>query len=131
MTNAANTAVRQIFANANLLDGVNPAKKATVVVEGEKIAGIVTSGERPQPRQGDIFHDLSGATLMPVMTSGHFHTTYHNLQTGSDLFNEPPAMIAYRGLANAQTALRNGFTSCVGAGSTCDVDASLVDAIAQ
>jgi imidazolonepropionase-like amidohydrolase len=121
---------RTVFTNANLLDGEHPAKpQATVVVEDNKIA-TVTSGA-VESVTGDRRIDLAGRTLMPGMTSGHFHTTYHDVG-GNQLpfgLERPPAYAAYYGLMNAQIALRAGFTNVVGASCAFDVDASLAAAI--
>jgi imidazolonepropionase-like amidohydrolase len=121
---------RTVFTNANLLDGEHPAKpQTTVIVEGNKIARV-TSGA-VETASGDRVVDLFGRTLMPGMTSGHFHTTYHDVG-GNQLpfgLERPPAYAAYYGLMNAQIALRSGFTSVVGASCAFDVDASLAAAI--
>ena len=121
---------RTVFTNANLLDGEHPAKpEATVVVEGNKITRVTTGAVESAP--GDRRIDLSGRTLMPGMTSGHFHTTYHDVG-GNQLpfgLERAPAYAAYYGLMNAQIALRAGFTNVVGASCAFDVDASLAAAI--
>lgn len=121
---------RTILTNANLLDGDHPAKPdSTVVVDGSTIASV-TSGP-VEVRPGDDVHDLGGRTLMPGMTSGHFHTTYHNVGGTQQPFGleQPPAYQAYQALKNAQIALRCGFTSVVGASAAFDIDASLAAAI--
>ena len=123
---------RHVFTNAHLLDGENPARSgATVVVEGERISAIAGAGESIPAQVDDLVYDLAGKTLMPGMVSGHFHTTYHNLgaEHGTPLMEVPPAFVAYRGLANVQTALECGFTSVVGAGAICDIDPALERAI--
>jgi imidazolonepropionase-like amidohydrolase len=65
------------------------------------------------------------------MVSGHFHSTFHNLgaEPGVPTVEQPPALSAYRALANVQLALRSGFTSVVSAGCAYDIDASLAKAI--
>ncbi|MFA5524878.1 MAG: amidohydrolase family protein, partial [Tissierellales bacterium] len=125
---------RHVFTNANLLDGNSPIQSGTtVIVEGEHITDVITNGQHPVLRDSDQLYDLTGKTLMPGMTSGHFHTTYHNLgaEPGFPTAEHPPAFTAYRGLANAQLALRAGFTAVVGAGCSYDIDPSLEQAIEQ
>jgi len=124
--------MRHVFINANLLDGKAPSRpNATVVVDGERIAHVNTGPQRPTLRTDDLVYDLSGRTLMPGMVSGHFHGTFHNLgaELGAPTVEHPPAFTAYRALANAQLALRCGFTGLVGAGCAYDTDASLAKAI--
>lgn len=121
---------RTVFTNANLLDGEHPAKPhSTVVVEGNTIARVTTGSV--ETAADDRVVDLAGRTLMPGMTSGHFHTTYHDVG-GNQLpfgLERPPAYAAYQALKNAQIALRAGFTNVVGASCTFDIDASLAAAI--
>jgi imidazolonepropionase-like amidohydrolase len=123
---------RHLFSNANLLDGNNAGRSgATVVVENEHIVAVASGAERVEPRQDDLVYDLGGRTLMPGMVSGHFHSTFHNLgaELGAPTVEHPPAFSAYRALANAQLALRHGFTGVVSAGCAYDIDASLAKAI--
>jgi imidazolonepropionase-like amidohydrolase len=121
---------RIVFTNANLLDGEHPAKPdATVVVEGDRITTVTTGSVAVAA--GDRVVDLRGRTLMPGMVSGHFHTTYHDVGATQLPFGleAAPAYQAYRALANAQIALRAGFTSVCGASAAFDIDASLDAAI--
>jgi imidazolonepropionase-like amidohydrolase len=122
---------RQVFINANLLDGKSASRRdATVIVDGDRISAV-NVGESPRRIAGDRIYDLAGRTLMPGMVSGHFHSTFHNLgaEQGALTVEQPPAFSAYRALANAQLALRCGFTGLVGAGCAYDTDASLAKAI--
>ena len=121
-----------MFINANLLNGNSPRQRdATVIVEGERIASVGSGAGQPRPRDGDFVYDLRGRSLMPGMVSGHFHSTFHNLGTepGVLTVEHPPAFSAFRALANAQLALRCGFTGLVGAGCAYDIDPSLAQAI--
>lgn len=118
---------RTIYANANLLDGENPARKdATVTVEDGRIASV---GPTP-PRGGDTVIDLQGRTLMPGMVSGHYHAVYGRpggkpgYTRGAD-----PIQHAYWALGNAQIALRAGVTSVVGAATFDNIDATLAATI--
>ncbi len=124
---------RTIFTNGTVFDGerVLPAGTA-VVVDGRVIARVGPAAEvTADVTDDDDVIDLAGRTLMPGMTSGHFHTTYHDVG-GNQLpfgLEKPPAYQAYQGLANARLALAAGFTSIVGASCAFDVDASLAAAI--
>lgn len=120
---------RIVFTNGNVFDGTTVLPTGTrVVVDGRDIVETSTDAAI---EPGDEVVDLRGQTLMPGMTSGHFHTTYHNVG-GTPLpfgLEKPPAYQAYQGLYNARLALLSGFTSVVGASCACDVDASLAAAI--
>jgi imidazolonepropionase-like amidohydrolase len=122
---------RLALTNAKLLDGEHASlERATVVVDGERIA-VVTTGEPPPAQPGDVVHDLSGRTVMPGMVTSHFHSTYHELGSkpaplGSD---EPPAYLALVAARNLAIALRHGYTSAIGAGAASDIDASMKRAI--
>lgn len=125
--------MRRLFLkNANLLDGLNPARPDQVVVlDGDRILASGRPDEVPGPGAEDHVLDLAGNTLMPGMVAGHFHSTFHNVgaEPGVPAQEHPPAFTAYRALANAQLALRCGFTSVVSAGCAYDIDASLEQAI--
>lgn len=123
---------RTIFRDANLLDGLNAPRRATVVVEGERITAVAP--EAPVPQAGDVVHELAGRTLMPGMVAGHLHVTYHNLDVfdlmGSDM-RYPAPYIAVAAARNAETVLKAGFTSGVGAGGTYNMDVVLKQLMAD
>lgn len=75
--------------------------------------------------------DLSGHTVMPGMVTCHFHATYHELgSTTAPYGNEyPPAYQALIAANNLQTALRQGYTGVVGAGSANGVEPGVKRAI--
>ena len=120
---------RTVFTNGKVFDGdrVLP-ESTTVVIDGNMISSV---GAASPPDADDQIVDLRGKTLMPGMTSGHFHTTYHDVG-GTQLpfgLENPPAYQAYQALVNARLALAAGFTSIVGASCAFDVDASLAAAV--
>jgi imidazolonepropionase-like amidohydrolase len=124
---------RTVFKNANLLDGNHPAKPdSTIVVEGNRIT-IVASGSVDSTAD-DKEINCTGLTVMPGMVTGHYHSTYHKLVNeympplGLDY---PPAYQALIGAYNVRLALEAGFTAVVGANASSDVDASLVQGIAE
>jgi imidazolonepropionase-like amidohydrolase len=119
---------RTIFTNTNLLDGKSPARRdTTIVIEGERITEV-TNGVVPQ-RAGDTVVNLAGKTLMPGMVSGHFHAAYSMGGANKIPMGAPAIQLAYWALANAQTALRAGYTSVVGAGTFHDIDGRLAEAL--
>ncbi|MET0657018.1 MAG: amidohydrolase family protein [Steroidobacteraceae bacterium] len=126
---------RTIFLNANLLDGVAPARRAAIVVENDRIASVAdTPDVLPAPRRDDTVFDLAGRTLMPGLIGGHLHLTYHKLDVfdlmGSDM-KYPATYIAVAAAKNAETVLKAGFTAGIGAGGTYNMDVVLKQLIAD
>lgn len=127
---------RTVFQNGRVFDGERVLAANTVVVVEDGV--IASVGELPPAIADGSTNsddtevvDLAGATLMPGMTSGHFHTTYHDVG-GNQLpfgLEKPPGYQAYQALSNARLALAAGFTSVVGASCAFDIDASLAEAI--
>jgi imidazolonepropionase-like amidohydrolase len=121
---------RLIFRRANLVDGAHPPRPATVLVEGERIAGVA-SGDGPAPAPGDRVIDLAGMTLMPGMVLGHFHAAYGYKGAGPAPLGleRPVSYMTLWAARHAHMALHCGFTGVVGGSTTADVDASLKAAI--
>jgi imidazolonepropionase-like amidohydrolase len=120
---------RTIITNARVFDGEAVLPSGTeVVVEGRTIAEVTVAAARGSD---DHVIDAHGATVLPGMTSGHFHTTYHDVGATQQPFGleKPPAYAAYQALHNARLALAAGFTNLVGASCAFDVDASLAAAV--
>src|SRR5579871_4176111 len=115
---------RLIFRNANLLDGDNAARRATVVVEGERIAAL--SAGPVDARPDDRTVDLAGRTLMPGMILGHYHAGYWNTgASGKPVgFEATPALQAIRATHNLRTTLDCGFTGAISAGVPHAIDAA-------
>jgi imidazolonepropionase-like amidohydrolase len=123
---------RLVLTNVNLLDGENPsAAGSTVVLEDDRIAEV-HRGSGGSTGAGDgTTVDLSGRTLMPGMTIGHFHGAY--VEVGSSIapfgLENPAGYTAMVTAKNAELALACGFTGVVGAGAPYDLDSSLERAI--
>jgi imidazolonepropionase-like amidohydrolase len=126
---------RIVFTNANVLDGENPARPdSTVVVEGDRIARVCASDGATDIHPDDRVIDCVGLTLMPGMTTRHYHSTYNNVTEALNPplgLESPPAYQSYVAAHNVGLALRAGFTSVVGANEAWDVDPSLKQAIAD
>jgi imidazolonepropionase-like amidohydrolase len=123
---------RTVFTNANVLDGENPAKPgSTVVVEDGRIVQVSNGNGTPTGPEDRVI-DCTGLTLMPGMTQGHYHSTYHNVTAEMTLplgYESPPAYQAYVAMHNVGLALKAGYTSVVGANEAWDIDPSLWQAI--
>lgn len=122
---------RTVFVNANVLDADTQSQApCTVIIEGERIAGIFPA-EVPGRRESDAVYNLSGKTLMPGMTIGHFHATYADVgPTSLPIGMEsPPPMQAIRATKTLALALHSGFTSVASAGAPYAIDPSCKKAI--
>jgi imidazolonepropionase-like amidohydrolase len=122
---------RLILEHAQLLDGDNAPRRATVIVAGNRIESI-TDGPVSAGAEDRVVA-LGGRTVMPGMVQGHFHAAYWNAgSTGKPLGLEvPPALCAVRAAANLRTALDCGFTGVIGAGAPFAIDAAMKLAIAE
>ncbi len=121
---------RLILANANLLDGDNPARHASVVVTGERIEAV---SEGPvEARPGDRLIDLKDRTVMPGMVQAHFHASYWEAGGVRPLGLEVhPSHGVLRAAANFRKALDCGFTSVIGGGCPHAIDPAMKAAIAE
>jgi imidazolonepropionase-like amidohydrolase len=120
---------RLVLQDANVLDGDNPGRRATVVVAGERIESV---GAGPvELRPDDRVIDCTGSTVMPGMVLGHFHAAYWNTGGGGRPvgLEAHPSLQAVRAVANARTALECGFTGAISAGTPHAIDAALKIAI--
>lgn len=124
--------MRTIFRDARLLDGECGPRVASVLVEGDRIAGVAEGAV--SVAEGDRVYDCAGKTLMPGMVGGHLHLTYHKLDVfdlmGSDM-RYPAAYMGVAAAKNAETVLKAGFTAGVGAGGTYNIDVVLKQLIAD
>ncbi len=122
---------RLILQDGNLLDGDKPARKANIVIAGERIEAV--SDGPVETRPGDRVVALAGRTVMPGMVQAHFHAAYWNTM-GTDRplgLEVPPAQATLRAAANLRTALDCGYTGVIGAGSPHAIDPALKAAIAE
>ena len=126
---------RLVLTNANLLDGNSPAvAKSTVIIDGTRIASVATGP--PLAEDGDRVIDLAGRTVMPGMATCHFHSTYAGKMKKSRSFTPfgldfPPAYQALIAHRNLSSALEQGYTVVVGAGSACEIDPGIKQAIEE
>lgn len=122
---------RIALTNAMLFDGENDISHgSTVVLEDNRIIESVSGGGEQVLHDDDMTVDLSGYTVMPGMTTTHWHSTYHELSTGHPFGNQyPPAYTAILAARACETLVRVGYTGAVSAGAAHQIDSSLEDAI--
>ena len=125
---------RLILTGANLVDGEHPAKpNSTVVIDGDRIAGVGQIDPAAAPE--DRVVALDGKTVMPGMSTCHFHSAYHNLGAVPGAvrlplgFDHSATYYALLAANNAKACLMSGFTGAAGASTIYDVDMSLKAAI--
>ena len=71
---------RTFFRRANLIDGINPPRKnSVVVVDDERITNVSAEADAPAPSANDLIFDLDGRSLMPGMIQCHYHVAYDNV----------------------------------------------------
>jgi imidazolonepropionase-like amidohydrolase len=100
---------RTVFTNGNLLDPNKDAliDGAHVVVEDDRIAGVVLSGSVPA---GDRVIDLKGMTLMPGLIDCHVHVVSSYLDLWKNAI-EPTSLTAFRAAGIMKAVLHRGFTT--------------------
>src|SRR5215468_3279451 len=118
---------RTFFRNANLIDGINPPRKnSVVVVEDERITSVSNEAGAPAPSANDVIFDLDGRSLMPGMVQCHYHVAYDNIGDLLDIdMKHHPTMLTLIAAKNAELLLRSGFTGAVGAGTLHNIDVTL------
>jgi imidazolonepropionase-like amidohydrolase len=125
---------KTVLLNANVLDGRNPGRRATVVIDGDRILSVSDGqAERQDWNAADRVVDLHGRTIMPGMVLAHYHGTYKDLGMVPSPFGleAPPALQAIRAASNFRLALDCGFTGVISAGSPNGVDVAVKQAIAE
>ncbi len=106
-----------LFKNVAVLDGTGASPfAAQVLVEGNRIAGVVPEGAT-LAAEGARVVDGNGGTLMPGLVESHAHLSFTDIRVGTDLGNTPPEEHTLRTSTSARILLEHGFTSCVSAAS--------------
>jgi imidazolonepropionase-like amidohydrolase len=99
------------FRNCTLLDctGADPAPGSTVLVDGERIAGITRGGAPTLPRDAERI-ECDGRTLMAGLTDAHVHAAI--IETDPAVARrDAPATVALRIAAVLEQTLSAGFTT--------------------
>lgn len=124
---------RLILKNANVLDGVNPGRLATVIVADERFERVATADAAIMAGGDARVIDLGGRTVMPGMVLGHYHAAYQDIGKVPTPFglDEPAALLALRAAKHLRLALDCGFTGVISAGAPHRIDPALKRAMAE
>lgn len=127
------SARRLVLRHATLLDGASPpCPDRTLVVEGEHVTAIGPT-DAIAVRPDDDVRELDGRTVMPGMVQSHFHAHFGAFGDGVTApalgLEAAPAYLSMLAAANAETALRAGFTGAIGSSNAWAIDVSLKEAI--
>ncbi len=99
-----------------------------VVIEGDKIARIVSTGDT-KPGAGDTIIDLPNATLLPGLIDAHTHLTSDTRHGGYLALGISVPRRALYGARNARVTLEAGFTTVRNVGAPGYSDIALREAI--
>jgi imidazolonepropionase-like amidohydrolase len=100
-----------VFQNCTLLDctGADPAPRATVVVDGDRITAV-SRGKQPGLSTDASIVDCGGRTLMPGLTDAHIHAAIIETDMNK-VRKDSPATFAFRVKDVLEQTLQAGFTT--------------------
>ncbi|MGH2463210.1 MAG: amidohydrolase family protein [Candidatus Limnocylindria bacterium] len=98
-----------LYRGAALADGRSATlqRDVSVLVENGVVAWIRPTGGEEDPR-GAAIVDAAGATIVPGLVDAHTHLTGAGGAHRIERFNDPPAVLAATGEANAALAWQSG-----------------------
>lgn len=118
--------------DAKLIDGSGgPARQASVLIEGERIAAVGTQADdRAATLPGVQHFNATGMTVMPGLIDGHVHSTFDNASGHDELFyHRRPGMAALTAVPNLRRMLTSGLTGFFDADSLFDLGVDLKEAV--
>jgi imidazolonepropionase-like amidohydrolase len=106
-----------ILRNAGLIDGTGrePQDNMAVIVEGKRIAEVVSGGRVSVP-SGAIVIDCHGHTLMPGLTDAHVHICAVDVNILEQHRRYPPSLLVAKALRILEETLQQGYTTVRDAG---------------
>jgi len=101
-----------------------------VFVQGKRIADVRRDPVAASEFSARRVIDANGGAIMPGMTDGHWHPSYYNAKTISDLdIMSPIEETMIHGVRHCQMMLECGFTMAVCAGAHHRMDVALRNAV--
>ena len=124
---------RTILRDSLLVNGRDPARAGmSVTIRGDRIESVEPD-ERVASSSDDVVHDLAGRAVMPGMVQSHFHSHFGAFGEGVTApalgLEAAPPYLSMLAVANAERAVRCGFTGAIGSSNAHVIDVSLKDAI--
>lgn len=118
-----------VIVGGRVFDGTGaPARQATVVVEGNRIARISAPADADWP-QDAVVVDAAGKTVLPGLIDLHVHLSYDEPGVFPAI-GRSPADQALRGMERLRVYIQSGITSVRDTGSDGDVPFRLKDWVA-
>lgn len=114
--------MRHLIRNITIFDGTGSAPFAgAIVVEGDRIAEVLTEAAAIAAVTADVATDGQGATLMPGMVDSHTHLTWgSSVEKIYHQFILPQDELKVAAWRNARVLLDHGYTSVYSAGALGD-----------
>lgn len=114
--------MRTLIRNISIFDGSGvPPIPGAVMIEGDRIAAVLTDAAAIEAAGADQIIDGEGGTLMPGMVDSHTHLTWgSSVEKIYHQFILPPEELKVAAWRNARVLLDHGFTSLYSAGALGD-----------
>ncbi|MEX2300880.1 MAG: amidohydrolase family protein [Bryobacterales bacterium] len=120
-----------VVRNALIIDATGAdAFRGALFVKDKKIVDVRRDPVGSEEYAAPLVIDAKGGAVMPGMTDGHWHPSYYNAQTISDLdIHSPLEETVIHGVRHCQLMLECGFTMALCAGAHHRMDVALRDAV--
>jgi imidazolonepropionase-like amidohydrolase len=122
-----------IIKNALVIDGTGAdAFRGALFVKGKRLEAVWREPVKDSEYHAQHIIDAGGGAVMPGMTDGHWHPSYYNAKTISDLdIMSPIEETMIHAVRHCQMMLECGFTMAVCAGAHHRIDVVLRNSVAN
>ena len=125
---------RRLVRGARVWDGTArpPTFHGSVLIEGDRVRGIVTAGDFDALASEVPVDDFPGATIMPGLVDAHTHLVgFGDGRPGDALPDVPPELLLLNAARNVRNHLHSGVTTLRDLGTPGTIAFRLRDAIRQ